>query len=151
MAKQADFNHVDEKHAAIHERLEEWAIWVRPRSASFVQPMFRQFRSAEGWFPTEARASVDPLKAQLTEKAVTSLPDDYRASIQWCYVYRTNPRKACKALGVSPNGLVELIRDGRQMLVNRGLTTANGYVYSRFNSARISHKATHPFGGVGVT
>lgn len=131
MRPAVDFNHVDEKHAAVHQRLEEWAIWVRPRGSSWVQPMFRQFRSAETWVAPEARITVDPLIAQATEKAVTALPADHRSSIQWCYVFRTNPRKACQLIGVSPAGLAELIRDGRQMLINRGLTVTTRSVQSR--------------------
>lgn len=124
MPRQAvDFAYVEEKHRAIHERLEEWAIWVKPRRHSSIHPMFRQYRSPPSWVQTETRMSIDPLMAQATEKAVTALPNYHRAAVQWCYVFRSNPRKVCKALGVSHEGLGLLIRDGRQMLINRGLTT----------------------------
>jgi DNA-directed RNA polymerase specialized sigma24 family protein len=119
--RSVDFNHVEEKHAEIHRRLEEWAIWVKPRSASWVQPMFRQFRSADVWVAPEARGFVDAIAAQAVEKAVTALPDAHRSAVQWCYVFRTGPLKMCRALGVNREGLAMLVRDGRQMLVNRGV------------------------------
>lgn len=123
MPRQAvDFGYVEEKHRGIHMRLEEWAIWVKPRRHSAIHPMFRQYRSPETWIAPEAKRSVDPLVAQATEKAVTSLPETHRAAVQWCYVFRTHPRRMCQALGVRPEELGKLIRDGRQMLINRGLT-----------------------------
>ena len=46
-------------------------------------------------------------------------PVKHRAAINWCYVAPVNPRRACQDIGVSMQGLSDLLTDGRQMLVNR--------------------------------
>ena len=117
-----DFHHVDPKHYAIHERLERWSIWVMPRRPSWIAPMFKLARSnARQWHVPEIRPQVDGIEAQATEKAVCALPDAHRQAVRWAYCIRNSPAAACSAFGVSRFGLMLLIRDGRTMLINRGL------------------------------
>lgn len=117
-----DFNHVDEKHRAIDGRLVNWARWCVTNHRSFIQPMFRLYRSAEVWDHEKNQQKpqpIDPMDAQRIEKAVSVLPDGHRLAIRWCYIVRCRTVQVCKAIGVSRDGLVGLIAEGRQMLVNR--------------------------------
>ena len=115
-----DFHRVDPQHAAIHGRLINGARWVPPRFGARPSPMFRGYRSTDQWIAPEVREAVDTLDAQRLEKAVSALPARYRMAIRWCYIDQTHPRRACRALAVSADGLMDLIRAARQMLLNRG-------------------------------
>ncbi len=120
MKQAVDFQHVEDKHKAIHERLLNWSRWVTPGRQSFVSPMFRQYRSnAWQWHTPEHRISCDIIDGQMVEKAVSKLPAPHREALRWCYVHRCSAIHACRALGVSYEGLARLIRDGRQMMCNR--------------------------------
>lgn len=115
-----DFQHVEDKHRAIHERLLNWGRWVTPGRSSFVSPMFRQYRSnAWQWHAPEYRESCDILDGQLVEKEISKLPEPHREALRWCYVHRCAAIHACRALAVSYAGLALLVRDGRQMMCNR--------------------------------
>ena len=115
-----DFHAVLPQHEAIHADLENWARWVRNRQAAgTMQPMFRQAKPAQHWEAVEAHEQTDRVAAAATEKAVHALPYKHCAAICWCYVYRTNPRPQAQQLGVSAQGLGELVREGRVMLMNR--------------------------------
>ena len=119
--KAIDFHFVEDKHAQIHVRLENWARWaVEGRGPSWISPMFRMARSnARHWHVPELRVAVNVLDAQAVEKAVFALPEANRFAIRWCYVIQNRPTWPRKALGVTEVGLWQLIRDGRTMLVNR--------------------------------
>ena len=117
-----DFMEIEDKHELIHRKLENWARWVQVRSPSWVSPMFRQAQSnSRQWHQPEIRETCDVLGAMEMEKAVYKLPEAQRAAIRWFYVYQGDPVRRARKLGVSLLGLKELTRDGRQMLVNRGL------------------------------
>jgi hypothetical protein len=72
-----DFFLVDDRHAAIHARLEEWARWVRVRPRGWMTtPMFRQYRShAWQWERPEIRTPIDTNRAVSVEKEVATLPE----------------------------------------------------------------------------
>lgn len=114
-----DFSRVEERHRAIHDRLVNWSRWCVSRGGRDVHPMFRGFKSAQHWEAIPTADPVDSLDAVAIEKAVQKLPEPHRFAVRWCYVYGSSPRKACQQAGVSKEGLALLIRDGRQMLVNR--------------------------------
>lgn len=115
-----DFSYVEEKHTAIHTRLENWASWVQPRKGPSKHPMWRFAKSnAFQWHPPEIRKTCDTADAQRIEKAVAALPGPHGYAIRWCYVHRTTPARACRDLATNKAGLMQIIRDGRQMLVNR--------------------------------
>ena len=91
-----------------------------------MHPMWAKSRSnAWQWHVPEHRPTCDILKAQRTEKAVSKLPEKHRYAVRWCYVHRGHPAKAAKKAGVTIDGLYKLVRDGRQMLINRVNTYAN--------------------------
>lgn len=117
-----DFHSVEPAHIAVHERLLNWARWVRPgRGHTGLHPMFRQFRRTETVLdPTPAHIPIDSADGMLIEKAVIKLPDAQKGALQWHYVFPfIEVGKACRLLAVSGPGLQELVRTGRTMLKNR--------------------------------
>lgn len=116
-----DFNYVEPKHAAIDAWLVNWARWAADRDGRFISPTFRLYRSTDAAqvYGALAAESVDIIAAKAAQKAVTALPARNRLAISWCYIKRDNPRAAAQSLGESIEGLALLIRNGRQMLVNR--------------------------------
>jgi len=114
-----DFFAVEYKHLAIHGRLENWARWCRNCPASRVQPMFRLYRSTEVWAHHEPAIPVDSLDAAHMQKAVTKLPKPNSGAIVWYYIRPIDPKRAARNLGATLSGLAVLVRDGRQMLINK--------------------------------
>lgn len=116
-----DFHLVPDHHLGIHERLTAWARWVRVRPHGWqVAPMFRQYRShAWQWHTPEVKASINIPEAVEMEKAVSQLPEKHREAVRWCYVFAGPPGACARRLGVSKQGLHDLIAAGRTMLVNR--------------------------------
>jgi DNA-directed RNA polymerase specialized sigma24 family protein len=80
--------------------------------------MFRHYRARNAESAPSASAEVDGLDAVAVQKVMKDIPQRHRIAVQWCYVQRNNPLKACQSLGVSKHGLMELIITGRQMLIN---------------------------------
>lgn len=119
--EEPDFHRVEEKHHAIHARLQNWAVWCDGRMAPAVSPMFQMVRSsqARGAEASWSAIAVDGLDAQRIAKAVASLPEPHRRALHWCYIKPVNARKAAREQGTTLEGLSLLVRDGRQMLVNR--------------------------------
>jgi DNA-directed RNA polymerase specialized sigma24 family protein len=118
-----DFFLVDDRHLEVHARLESWARWVRVRPQGWqVAPMFRQYRSHSWqWHTPDIKQSINIPEAVEMEKAVSLLPEKHREAIRFCYVFAGSPVATAKRLGVSKQGLLDLIRSGRTMLINRGV------------------------------
>ena len=116
-----DYNHVPERHAAIHARLENWRRWVIVRQHGWqTAPMFRMYQSrARQWEAPVIQNPVDTLDAVLMENAVSALPEKHRAAIRWSYVHAGNPVAMARALAVSKQGLADLVDAGRTMLQDR--------------------------------
>lgn len=121
MRVSVDFHTVEPAHAAIHERLENWARWCYGNGGRSVAPMFRLYRSTDQWVAPPSMGIVDSLDAQRVQKGVSGLPEGHRKAVSWCYVIRCSPKRIARDLAVSMDGLALLIRDGRSMLVNRGV------------------------------
>lgn len=115
-----DFNHVHDHHRAIHERLENWRRWVTVRPHGWqTAPMFRMYQSkARQWEVPVIQAPVNMLDAVLVEKTVSALPDKARAALRWSYVHAGNPAGMARMLGVSKQGLADLVNSARSMLQN---------------------------------
>ena len=116
-----DYNHIPAHHEAIHERLMNWERWVRVRPQGwFTHPMFRMYQSkARQWEAPVIQNPVNTIDAALIEKAVYALPDKHRSAVRWWYVYRRDPVAMARNLGVSKQGLADLVEAGRTMLKNR--------------------------------
>ena len=118
-----DYFLVPDGQLAIHEALSNWARWVRVRPHGWqVSPMFRQYRS-HNW-QWERPTVPDPVnipEAVDMEKAVSLLPEKHRMAVRWSYVMQGHPARMARELGVSKQGLLDLVNAGRLMLRNRGL------------------------------
>lgn len=115
-----DFFAVEPHQRGMHKRLENWAQWCFSRGGNSASPMFRLYRTAEHW-SRETGIPVDVHDAAKVAKGVAMLPEPHREALQWNYVTGGSPTKARKKLGVTGEGLMRLIRDGRQMMINRGV------------------------------
>ena len=115
-----DFSHVAPEHHAIDARLQNWARWSYGHGGSSASPMFRLYRAPQHWNRTTS-STTDVIDAQRIQKAIHHLPSQHRLALSWCYIRGSNPRKAALALGETLQGLAGLIRDGRSMLINRGV------------------------------
>lgn len=115
-----DFHAVPERQVEVHKRLENWAIWTRPAGqGGGVHPMFREFRSKEERERArDPRLQCDSLDGLCVERALREVPAKNSAALRWAYVHKGSPKKAAQSLGVSFDGLAELIMDGRDMLKN---------------------------------
>lgn len=117
-----DYCHVKPEHDAIHQRLENWARWVRVRPHGWqTAPMFRLYQSkARQWEVSPAvPVTVNTLDAADMEKAVSALPVKHREAVRWSYVYGRDPLAMARTLAVSKQGLADLVDSGRTMLKNR--------------------------------
>ena len=116
-----DYSHVQDRHQVIHERLENWRRWVTVRPNGWqVAPMFRMYQSkARQWHAPVIQTPVDTLDAVLVEKAVAALPEKHRDAVRWWYVHAGNPVAMARTLGVTKQGLADLVDAGRTMLQNR--------------------------------
>jgi DNA-directed RNA polymerase specialized sigma24 family protein len=115
-----DFFLVEAHQIAIHERLCNWARYVAVRFTPAQHPMWRQSQSgSRQWHYPEPREEIDALDGMALERAISKLPVAHREALRWHYVWRTGPAKIRRLLGVTNGGLQKLVRDGRQMLMNR--------------------------------
>lgn len=116
-----DFYMVDDAHIAIHERLNNWATWCRGSTRAGVHPMFRMYRPDNWERDMQTAKAMDPLDAARVQKGVAALPEKHRHSVQWFYVLSGPPKVAARQLAVSVQGLSDLVRNSRQMLINRSV------------------------------
>ena len=117
-----DYNRVQDRHQAIHARLENWRRWVIVRPHGWqVAPMFRMYQSKSRQWEASPHIGtpVDAIDAALMEQAVYALPEKHREAVRWWYVYRRDPVAMARALGVSKQGLADLVEAGRTMLQNK--------------------------------
>lgn len=115
-----DFNHVATEHEAIHARLENWAKWLRPRVSGWhTHPMWRNSRPSNQWDASPyIGASIDTLDALAIERAVSALPHKHRDAIRWHYYHKGNPAAMARNLGLSKQGLADIVCVARTMLKN---------------------------------
>lgn len=117
-----DFHRLECGEDTMHTRLVNWALYVQVRGVRWQSPIWRLGKSnGRQWHEPRLKAIADALDGHKIEKAVAQLPAPHRDALRWFYVYRTHPTKARKALGVTEEGLSQLVRDGRTMLRNRGV------------------------------
>lgn len=116
-----DFFLVADHHVEIHSRLCNWSRWVKP--ALFrreMHPMWQAVKSDNWERPVGSRHCVDTLDGLAVERGVSALPDKHREAIKWAYVTPyIGVRTIRQRLGVTAAQLQTLLRDGRQMLLNR--------------------------------
>ena len=116
-----DYNHIKPEHEAIHAMLVNWERWVRVRQHGWsTHPMWKNSRTPRHWdVSPHTSIPVNTIDAMLIEKAVSALPVKHREAVRWWYVYRRDPVAMARNLGVSKQGLADLVEAGRAMLQNR--------------------------------
>ena len=118
-----DLFRIAPRHEAIDERLCEWSRWVRVRPQAWAtQPMFRYAKSNSRQWEIDPviPVTINSIAAHEVEKAVARLPEKNRTAIRWCYVFfHIHDARVRAELGVTQDGLANLINDGRDMLKNR--------------------------------
>lgn len=116
-----DFNSVAPEHRQIDARLINWARWATVHAKSAVQPMSRFYRpdnfdDDRGSYDLDRPAHIDAQDAAFIERAVCKLPEINKLATVWFYRIRVRPVAACKAIGVSRDGLAGLIQGARSIL-----------------------------------
>lgn len=117
-----DFHAVPQHHIAIHERLVNWGRWLNPPETPSVAPGFSLYRSsaqARGAESSWSAIGIDGGDAARINSLVQTLPVQIRAAIAWCYVKPINPRAAARDIGVTLDGLADLLREGRQRVLQQ--------------------------------
>jgi hypothetical protein len=117
-----DFFIVEDHQLAIHVRLENWSRWVehRLRQGGKQNPMWAKTMSnARQWHEPELREPTNELDGAAMEKGVALLPHPHRDALRWNYVFRGGPLHQARKQGTTKEGLRQLVRDARQMLINR--------------------------------
>lgn len=125
-----DFHAVPDGQLAIHQALENWSRWVRVRPHGWqISPMFAQYRSNwRQWHVPVIRESMNIPEAVEMEKAVSQLPEKHRHAARWAYVFCGKPQRMARFLGVSNEGLRELVVQARTMLRNRQVPTKHSTI-----------------------
>lgn len=117
-----DYHRVADEHAEIDRRLLNWAQWCRRPAGSFVQPMFRLYRSSDQYRDrTPTVWAGNTMDAEAIQRMVGTLPEAQRLAVSWHYVWKGSPRKMCDRLRVSNRGLVDLVYSARQMLLEKDI------------------------------
>lgn len=83
-------------------------------------PMFRLYRSRDN-IASEPARRCDELAALDMQRAFVRLPEAHRHAIGWFYCFAwVSPGRVQRELGLTRNGLAQMVIDGRQMLQNTG-------------------------------
>lgn len=118
-----DLNHIAARHDAINLRLEEWAKAVKVRPHPWkMQSIWRMYRAPKqyAYETQDIPVPINTIAAFEIERIVSMLPDKHRTAIRWYYVFAYIPVMAVRhSLGVTREGLAELITDSRDMIKNR--------------------------------
>lgn len=125
-----DFSLVPPSQWHMHDRLENWARWVRGRdnqAGKTDSPMFR-FHKSDEWdrrtYGALTELAVDKDDAVRIAKGIgnPTFPDKQRRALNWYYLERARrPIFKARELAVSVQGLADLVKEGRFMLMNRGV------------------------------
>lgn len=114
-----DFFYVEPSHQDIDKRLTNWGKFCFSSGGSGLNPMFRWVKPSQQWDAIDMVVPIDRSDAIKIAKGVAALPEPHALALNWCYVYKTSPKKGCQMVKTSLSGLERLIRDGRTMLINR--------------------------------
>jgi hypothetical protein len=119
MTQHIDFHQVEPHQRDIDRRLLNWGKWCNGGTAPSVSPMFRLCPPPARVRGEAKPTAVDSADACRIAKGVAILPAAHRQAINWAYVKPSSPGKACREFGITMAGLAQLLREGRQMLINR--------------------------------
>lgn len=122
-----DFNDVPDHQFDMHVRLENWARFCRggdKQSGKTDNPMFNLYRSSDARraYGTETSVPVNREDGAKLHAAIASLEQDQpRRALHWCYLRPKAPGLEAVRLGVTMQELKDLIIEGRQILIDRGV------------------------------
>lgn len=121
-----DFSSVPPSQWAMHDRLQNWAAASRggDKSSGKAAPMFVLYKSGESRreYGAETEVPVDRSDAVVVNTAVGMLPDKHRRAVHWYYVHGgRNAVGIARDLGTTLQALADLVRESRQILINRGV------------------------------
>ena len=120
-----NFYAVEPGHEDIDRRLQNWATWSRNRFAPATAPGFENYRSsawARGGVDDGSPsliAAVDQEDAMRIARGLAELPAKNSAALTWLYLRSSRPKRMCDHLDVDFQGLYDLVRGGRQALIER--------------------------------
>jgi hypothetical protein len=120
------FDAVPPSQWKMHDRLVNWARASRggDKQSGKATPMFSLYRSSEARranYGDETAVPVDRSDAILVAKGVVALPDKHRRAVHWYYIHPSNPRAMASELGLTMEGLAQMVVDARYFLINRGV------------------------------
>jgi len=115
-----DYCYVSLEHELIHARLVNWARWLRPRLSGWhTHPMWRNSRTSRQWeVSPDISAPVNALDALAIERTVAQMPVKHRDALRWYYVRQGSPVAMARQLGLSKQGLADIVLSARAMLIN---------------------------------
>jgi hypothetical protein len=120
-----DFFLVPDNQLEMHARLLNWARFIRPSWSPQQHPMWNKSISGRrgssgGVDPMDGTDTGDGMKL---EREVAKLPESHREAVRWYYVNVRGETlmAARRRMGVTVEGMVRLVNDGRLMLRNRGV------------------------------
>lgn len=121
--ERVDIFFIRPEQSGIHDRLVNWANWVRVRPHYAISPMFKALgykSNSRQWEAPTPRVEVNTSDAWIVEKAVCALPERWRIALVWFYVTRWPGVFAMRQkLAVTEDGLQWLCNSARDMLDNR--------------------------------
>ena len=110
-----DIFFVPSDQKAIHQRLDNWARWVKPGRGCAVSPMFRMAKSnSRQWHMPEIRPTCDTRDAQHIERVIRKLPETHALLIRWWYVWQYPELKIRRQLNVSRDQLLKSVIEARE-------------------------------------
>lgn len=114
-----DFSFVPPSQWKIHDRLLAWARWCDSRPAQNTAAGFELFRSGDARrdYGTPTTVPLNKDDCQVIATAVAGLPQRNRQAVQWLYLNGRDPLGNAVKLGLDRQGLMDLIVEGRGMLV----------------------------------
>lgn len=115
-----DFFYVAPQHAEIHKRLENWARSCYSGGGPACSPMFRLYRP-DNYERGAMSVAADHIDAAKIAKGVAALVESTRMALHWNYLHGGSPAKARQRIGCTLEGLMSLISDGRQKLIDSGV------------------------------
>jgi hypothetical protein len=116
--KYVDFSDVPHDQQKIHARLENWAAWCRGSGHPEISPMFRLYRSSQARQAyIHVSVPVDIEDAAVVSNWVVALPESNRHAINWYYINRLSPKRACMVIGCEQKELAQYVLNGRAMMI----------------------------------
>ena len=119
-----DFHRVRPHHREIDRRLHNWGAYCHGSSGGGMQsPMWRMIPRSPSRVASHAYGmpGVDSADAGLVQAMVQKLPELQRLALGWCYCKPCAPKRICRELGLSMQGLALTLDQARDGLMAQRL------------------------------